>query len=129
MSKRLYVGNLPFSVTQEQLQNLFSNYGALGEVLLVINKHSGRSKGFGFVTIEDDAQADKAISEMNGKDIEGRALTVNEARPFDPDKPRPTFRRRFGNGGGGRRFGDRDNRSGGDRGFGRRRFRRDDSEE
>lgn len=117
MSKKLYVGNLPFSMTQEQLQKLFVSYSP-SEVTVITNKYSGKSKGFGFVTIEDDEQADKAISEMNGKEIEGRALTVNEARPFDPDKPRPPRRdfdggRRFGGGdrggfGGGRRFSRRD---------------------
>lgn len=130
MSKRLFVGNLPFSLSQEGLTNLFSKYGKLGEVTVVTNKFSGRSKGFGFVTIEDDAQAATAVSEMNGSDVEGRKLTVNEAVPFDPNKPRPERRggfggerrsfggpRRFGGGGGGRRFGgNRDNR-------------RDDSEE
>lgn len=115
MSKRLFVGNLPFSLTGEGLTNLFSKYGKLGEVTVVTNKFSGRSKGFGFVTIEDDAQAATAITEMNGSDLEGRKLTVNEATPFDPNKPRERkpFRsngggfggpRRFG-GGGGRRFG------------------------
>lgn len=125
MSKRLFVGNLPFSVTQEGLTNLFSKYGKLGEVTVVTNKFSGRSKGFGFVTIEDEAQAATAITEMNGSDLEGRKLTVNEATPMDPNRPRPERRsfdgprrsfggnggggRRFGGGGGGRRFGDRSN--------------------
>lgn len=120
MSKKLYVGNLPFSMTQEQLEKLFSGYSP-SEVTVITNKYSGKSKGFGFVTIEDDEQAEKAISEMNGKEVEGRALTVNEARPFDPDKPRPP-RRDFG-GGGGRRFGGGDR--GGGFGGGRRFSRRD----
>lgn len=126
MSKKLYVGNLPFSVTQEKLKEIFSAYGELGEVTVITNKFSGKSKGFGFVTIEDDETADKAIAEMNGKEFEGRALTVNEAKPFDPDRPRPPRRdfggggRRFGgNGGGGRRFGNSEGRS---FGGGRRRF-------
>ncbi|MFA6023061.1 MAG: RNA-binding protein [Candidatus Pacearchaeota archaeon] len=126
MSKKLYVGNLPFSVTMEKLKELFSSYGELGEVTVITNKYTGKSKGFGFVTVEDDSEADKAISEMNGKEIEGRALTVNEAKPFDPDKPRPP-RRDFG---GGRRFGggDRGGFGGGDRGGfgGGRRFSRRD---
>jgi RNA recognition motif-containing protein len=120
MSKKLYVGNLPFGVTQEKLKEMFSSYGDLGEVTVISNKFTGKSKGFGFVTIEDDSQADKAISEMNGKELEGRALTVNEAKPFDPDKPRPP--RRFDGGDGGRRFGNRD---GGSRGGGSRFSRRD----
>ena len=100
MSKRLFVGNLPFNLTQDKLKELFSGYGSLGETVVVTNKFSGRSKGFGFVAVEDDSEADKAISEMDGKEVEGRKITVNEARPFDPDKPRPP-RREFG----GRRFG------------------------
>lgn len=126
MSKKLYVGNLPFTVTQEKLKELFASYGALGEVLVVVNKFTGKSKGFGFVTIENDENADKAISEMNGKEIEGRALTVNEAKPFDPDRPRPP-RREFGGGGGGRRFGGRDSGGfgGGSRSGGSRFSRRD----
>src|SRR3989344_4101642 len=100
MSKKLYVGNLPFTVTDVSLKELFSTYGEIAEATIIINKHSGRSKGFGFVTINDDAQATKAISEMNGKDVEGRQIVVNEATPFDPNKPRrDNFR------GGGRSFG------------------------
>jgi RNA recognition motif-containing protein len=130
MSKRLFVGNLPFSLTQEGLKNLFSKYGALGETVVVTNKFNGRSKGFGFVTVEDDAQAATAISEMNGSELEGRKITVNEATPFDPNKPRPE-RRSGGFGGRGgfggpRRFGG-DRREGGFGGRGRRDNR--DSEE
>jgi len=106
MSKRLFVGNLPFSLTQEGLKNLFSKYGALGETVVVTNKFNGRSKGFGFVTVEDDAQAANAIAEMNGSDLEGRKITVNEATPFDPNKPRPE-RRSGGFGGRGGGFGGR----------------------
>lgn len=95
MSKKLFVGNLPFTLTQEKLKELFAGYEP-SEVVIITNKYSGRSKGFGFVTISDDAQADKAINEMNGKDIEGRAMTVNEARPFEENKRKP-FNKRFGN--------------------------------
>ncbi|MDP3881993.1 MAG: RNA-binding protein [Nanoarchaeota archaeon] len=105
MSKRLYVGNLPFSVNAEKLKELFSAYGQIEEATVVIFKDTGRSKGFGFVTLTDDAQADKAQQEMNGKEIEGRQIKVNEAAPFDPDKPRER-RGGFGGGrGGGGRFG------------------------
>jgi RNA recognition motif-containing protein len=117
MSKRLFVGNLPFSLTQEGLTNLFSKFGKLGEVTVVTNKFNGRSKGFGFVTIEDDAQAATAISEMNGSDLEGRKLTVNEATPFDPNKPRPE-RRSGGFGGRGGYGGGRGGGFGGPRRFG-----------
>lgn len=111
MSKKLYVGNLPFSTTQEELKKLFAAYGEITEAVVITNKFSGRSKGFGFVTLADDAQAAKAVEELNEKDIGGRKLKVNEATPFDPNAPRPP-RRSFGGDreGGGRRFG-----GGGDR--------------
>lgn len=88
---KIYVGNLPFSVDEEALKNLFSAYN-VEEATLIKDKFSGRSKGFGFVTITDDEAAKKAISEMHEKEIEGRKLTVNEARPVDPDRPRPPRR-------------------------------------
>jgi len=88
MAKKLYVGNLPFSVDQQQLQELFAPYGEIEEAIVISNKFSGRSKGFGFVTFKEDADAEKAIAEMNEKEVEGRPLKVNEAQPFDPDKPR-----------------------------------------
>jgi len=107
MSKKLYVGNLPFSITQEELINLFSEYGEVSEAAIITNKFSGRSKGFGFVTLADDEQAARAITEMNGKDVQGRPLVVNEAKPFDPTAPRPerkNFGRRGGFGGERRSF-------------------------
>ncbi|VVC03348.1 RNA recognition motif. (a.k.a. RRM, RBD, or RNP domain) [Candidatus Bilamarchaeum dharawalense] len=104
MSKKLYVGNLPFSVTQEQLKDLFAPLGEVTEVTLIVDKATGRSRGFGFVTITDDEVALKAISEMNGKDIEGRQITVSEARPMGERSERRPFRPRGGGGGGrGRR--------------------------
>lgn len=111
MSKKLFVGNLPFSITKEGLEKMFSSYGALDEVVIISNKFTGRSKGFGFVTLSDDAQAEKAISEMNGKSLEGREITVNEAKPMDPDRPRRSFGEDRGGGrfgGGNRRFSRRD---------------------
>ncbi len=113
MSKKLYVGNLPFSVTQDQLKALFSPFGEVTEATLVIDKYSGRSRGFGFVTIADDAAADKAIAEMNGKDLEGRALKVSEAKPMESRGERGSGGGGYGGGGGGRR-------GGGGGGFGRR---------
>ena len=109
MSKKLYVGNLPFTVNSDKLKELFSAYGELAEVSVIAFKDTGKSKGFCIVTINDDAQAEKAIQEMNGKEIEGRALRVNEAQPFDPSRPRPPR-----HDGGGGRFG-----GGGGRGFSR----------
>ena len=99
---KLYVGNLPFSVDEEGLKKLFSEFNP-EEVTLIINKFSNRSKGFGFVTIADEETAKKALSEMNGKEVEGRKLTVNEARPMEErsDRDRPP-RRDFGSRSGSR---------------------------
>ena len=79
---KLYVGNLPYSVNDASLQEMFAACGEVVEAKVITDKFSGRSKGFGFVTMKDDAMAQKAIDEMNGKDIEGRPLTVNVARPM-----------------------------------------------
>ncbi len=81
MSKKVYVGNLPWSVTKEKLEELFSSFGDIEEAVVISDKFSGRSKGFGFVTYANDADAEKAISEMNEKEVEGRKLNVNEAKP------------------------------------------------
>jgi hypothetical protein len=112
MSKRLYVGNLPFNLTLEAFKAMFEKYGTVTEATIVTNKFNGRSKGFGFVTFESDEAGDKAKTELNGSEVEGRKLTVNEATPFNPDAPRPERRGGFGGRGGG--FGGR----GGGRGFG-----------
>ena len=77
---KLYIGNLPWSVDEGKLKELFASYEP-SEVSLIKDKYSGRSKGFGFVTIENDETANKAISEMNEKDCEGRPLKVSEAKP------------------------------------------------
>ena len=89
---KVYVGNLPFSVDSDKLKELFASYGEIEEAIVISDKFSNRSKGFGFVTFKDDETAKKAIEEMNDKDIEGRKLKVNEARPMDPDRPRPPRR-------------------------------------
>ncbi len=81
MSKKLFVGNLPFSVKSEDLKQIFSEHGEVSEAAVITDRFSGRSRGFGFVTFENDADGDKAIEAMNGKDVEGREMTVNEARP------------------------------------------------
>lgn len=81
MTKKVYVGNLPFSVEQAKLKELFGSFGEIEEAVVISDRYSGRSKGFGFVTFVNDADADKAIAEMNEKDIEGRPLKVNEAKP------------------------------------------------
>ncbi len=90
---KLYVGNLPFSVDDEGLKKLFESYGA-EEVSIIKDRFSGRSKGFGFVTIADDEKAKKAIAEMNGKEVEGRELKVSEARPMEERPPRRDFNQR-----------------------------------
>jgi len=90
---KLYVGNLPYSVDSAKLKELFESYGEIEEATVIQDKFSGRSKGFGFVTLKDDEAAKKAITEMNDKDVEGRQIKVNEAKPMDPDRPRRSFRR------------------------------------
>jgi len=111
MGKKLYVGNLPYSVTEGYLSDMFGQIGTVESAKLITDRESGRSKGFGFVEMASDEDAEKAISEFNGKDIEGRALTVNEARPMAPRNGG------FGGGGGGRSHhgGGRGGRGGGRR--------------
>jgi cold-inducible RNA-binding protein len=95
MSTRLYIGNLSYNTTENQLQDIFSEYGTVTEVDLIMDKFSGRPRGFGFVTMETKEAADAAVEAMNGKNIDGRDLTVNEARPREE--------RAAGSGGGGDR--------------------------
>ncbi|HKA37274.1 MAG TPA: RNA-binding protein [Thermoanaerobaculia bacterium] len=87
---KLYVGNLPYSTSEEDLRNLFSQYGNVESVAVITDRETGRSKGFGFVEFGDDGEARNAISGLSGQEFGGRALTVNEARP------------KTGGGGGGR---------------------------
>lgn len=84
MGAKLYVGNLPYSVREEQLQGLFSRHGSVVSVRIITDKFTGRSKGFGFVEMSSDEEAAKAIQALNGNDMEGRALVVSEARPQEP---------------------------------------------
>ncbi len=81
MSKRIYVGNLPFSVGQKELRELFGKYGKIEDVEVISDRFNGRSKGFGFITFENDGDVAAAIAGTNEKDFNGRALKVNEARP------------------------------------------------
>ena len=81
MTKKVYVGNLPFQTTEDDLNNLFSQVGPVESVSIITDRDTGRSKGFGFVSMGDD-DAEKAIAAYNGKEMNGRALTVNEARPM-----------------------------------------------
>lgn len=100
MTKKLYVGNLSFRVTSEELRDLFSQYGNVTSASVISDRDTGRSRGFGFVEMADGGEA--AVEALNGQDLQGRALTVNEAKPREP--------RRSGGGGGG----------GGGGGYGRR---------
>jgi RNA recognition motif-containing protein len=78
---KLYVGNLPFGVTEEELQSLFGAYGTPDSVKIITDRDTGRSKGFGFVEFSNDTEAKNAMAALNGKEVQGRTLTVNEARP------------------------------------------------
>ena len=100
MVKKLYVGGLPYSATDDQLKEMFAQAGTVGSAMIITDKMSGRSKGFGFVEMSTEEEAAKAIELLNGKDMEGRSLTVAEARPMEARPPRRDFR---GGGGGDRR--------------------------
>jgi cold-inducible RNA-binding protein len=97
MGNKLYVGNLPFSVTEQVLVDTFSQVGTVQSAKIITDRDTGRSKGFGFVEMANDNEAKEAITKFNGAECEGRTLTVNEARPMEA-KPRGGF----GGGGGGR---------------------------
>lgn len=81
MSKNIYVGNLPYSVTDQELEELFKPFGAVTSARVISDKYSGQSKGFGFVEMEEAKEAQAAIEALNGKEMGGRAITVNEAKP------------------------------------------------
>jgi RNA recognition motif-containing protein len=88
MAKRLYVGGLAYTTTESELQDAFSKAGAVESAKIIVDKFSGRSKGFGFVEMTSDDDAKKAIEMWNGKELGGRTLTVNEARPLEQRAPR-----------------------------------------
>src|SRR5436190_4792618 len=102
MAKKIYVGNLSFQTTDADLNDMFSEVGQVDSVQIITDRDTGRSKGFGFVEMSDDEAAAKAIERFNGKEVNGRALTVNEARPKESGSPGPG-----GGGGGGRDRGGR----------------------
>jgi RNA recognition motif-containing protein len=91
--KKLFVGNLPYKVTDADLRDMFSKAGEVSEASVIMDRDRGVSKGFGFVTMSNDNEADAAIEMWNGKEIEGRGLTVNEARPREERPRRDDFRR------------------------------------
>ena len=99
MAKKLYVGGLPYATTEDELRDAFSQAGSVASATIIMDRMSGRSKGFGFVEMSTDDDAQKAIDLWNGKDFGGRTLTVNEARPMEPRQNGGGFR--GGNGGGG----------------------------
>jgi len=102
MEKKLYVGNLSYSVTETSLQDLFSQAGEVASARIITDRASGRSKGFGFVEMSNEDGAQAAIDKFNGQEFEGRKLTVNEARPMEPRSGGGGGRGGFGGGGGGR---------------------------
>ena len=99
MGSKLYVGGLPYSVTEGRLQELFSAHGTVQSANVISDKFTGQSRGFGFVEMSSNNEAQAAIQSLNGTQFEGRSLTVNEAKPME---------KRDGGGGGGGRGGDRD---------------------
>ena len=102
--KKIFVGNLSFGATEDSVRAMFEAYGAVDRVSIVTDRDSGQPRGFGFVEMGSNSEADRAISELNGRELDGRALNINEARPKED--------RGFGGGGGGNRGG------GGGGGFG-----------
>jgi RNA recognition motif-containing protein len=102
LNKKLYVGSLPYSITEDELRELFSSYGPIDSVRIITDKFTGQSKGFGFVEMANGEDAKKAIDGINGKQIGGRTLIVNDARP--EQKRERSFG--GGGGGGGDRWGD-----------------------
>lgn len=109
MATRLFVGGLSWDTTDDSLKNFFAQYGTVASANVITDRMSGRSKGFGFVEMSTDEEAQKAMAEANGQQLDGRTIAVNEARPQQP-------RDNMGGGGGGRSFnrgGGRDNRGGG----------------
>lgn len=91
---KLYVGNLPFSVQEQDLKSFFSSYGSVSKVEVITDRETGRSKGFGFVEISNEDEANQAIEDLNGKDLGGRAVIVNEARPRENRENRSFDNRR-----------------------------------
>ena len=91
MGKKLYVGSLPYSTTDEELKELFGKVGTVESANVISDKFSGRSKGFGFVEMSTDEEAQKAIDELNGSQIGDRSIVVNEARPMTERRPRRDF--------------------------------------
>lgn len=105
MSKKLYVGNLSYSVGKSDLEQMFASYGTVTSVQLITDRDTGNSKGFGFVEMSSDHEAQAAIAALNGKDVGGRSIVVNEARTQEPRSGGGGYGGRGGGGGGGGGFG------------------------
>lgn len=120
MGKKLFVGNLPFSTTSEDLNTLFAQAGTIRSATVMMDRVTGRSRGFGFVEMSSDEEAEKAITQFNGYDLRGRSLNVNEARERTPGAPRsaPPSGGYSRDGGGGRDFNRGSDRDFGGGGFG-----------
>lgn len=105
MAKKLYIGGLSFETTVKELEDLFAGYGTVDSVTIIMDKMTGRSRGFGFIEMSDEEAAGRAVEELDGKEFMGRRLTVNEARPMEErgGGHQETRGRDRGNGGGGRR--------------------------
>ena len=118
MGNKLYVGNLPYSVRDEDLQQSFGQFGSVTSAKVMMERDTGRSKGFGFVEMGSDAEAQAAINGMNGQPLGGRSVVVNEARPMEARPPRSGGFGGGGGGGGGGGYGGGGGRSGGGGGYG-----------
>lgn len=94
MGKKIYVGNLPFSATSESLTEVFGRFGSVDSSKIIMDRDTGRSKGFGFVEMSDSGAADSAIAQLHGSDFGGRSLTVNEARPMEKKENNNRFQSR-----------------------------------
>jgi len=105
MGNKLYVGNLPYSFRDDDLQQAFAAHGTVSSAKVMMERDTGRSKGFGFVEMGSDAEAQTAINAMNGQQFGGRGLVVNEARPMEPRPPRTSGGGGYGGGGGGGGYG------------------------
>ena len=121
MGNKLYVGNLPFSTTEDSLRDAFGQCGTVTDVMIAVDRQTGRSRGFGFVTFSTDEEANAAVGKFHGQDMDGRSIQVNEARPRE-DRPQGGGGggggyRGGGGGGGGYRGGGGGGRSGGGGGY------------
>ena len=120
MAKRLFIGGLPYATTEPELRELLSKAGTISSVTVITDRYTGQGKGFGFVEMATDEEADKAIKLLNGTDFGGRKIVVNEARPMEERRPQRDFERGGGYRGG--RGGDRRGGRGRSGGYGQKRW-------